>query len=51
MPTTRETILQALLVALQTMPGVTVLREEVLSERLPAQPMACCSNAAGGPSL
>jgi hypothetical protein len=35
MPTTRETILQALLAALQTMPGATVLREEVLPERLP----------------
>jgi len=36
MPTTRETILQALLAALQAVPGATVLREEVLPERLPA---------------
>ena len=36
MPTTRETILQALLAALQTVPGATVLREEVLPERVPA---------------
>ncbi len=35
MPTPRETILQALLAALQTMPAATVLREEVLPERLP----------------
>lgn len=36
MPTTRETILQALLAALQTVPDTTVLREEVLPERMPA---------------
>jgi len=36
MPTIRETILQALLAALQTVPDATVLREEVLPERLPA---------------
>lgn len=36
MPTTRETILQALLAALKTVPGATVLREEVLPERIPA---------------
>jgi hypothetical protein len=36
MPTARETILQALLAALQAVPGATVLREEVLPERLPA---------------
>jgi len=36
MPTPRETILQALLATLQTVPGATVLREEVLPERLPA---------------
>jgi len=36
MPTPRETILQSLLAALQTMPAATVLREEVLPERLPA---------------
>ncbi|MCF6317407.1 MAG: acyl-CoA transferase [Marinosulfonomonas sp.] len=36
MPTPRETILQALLAALQTVPAATVLREEVLPERLPA---------------
>ena len=36
MPTTRETILQALLAALKTVPDATVLREEVLPERLPA---------------
>lgn len=35
MPTSRETILQALLAALQTVPGATVLREDVLPERLP----------------
>jgi hypothetical protein len=35
MPTPREAILQALLAALQTVPGATVLREEVLPERLP----------------
>jgi len=32
---TRETILQALLVALQTVAGATVLREDILSERVP----------------
>jgi hypothetical protein len=36
MSTPRETILQALLAALQTMPGATVLRGEVLPERVPA---------------
>ncbi len=36
MPTLRETILQALLAALQTIPGATVLRGEVLPERVPA---------------
>ena len=36
MPTPRETILQALLAALQTIPAATVLREEVLPDRLPA---------------
>jgi len=36
MPTTRETILQAMLATLQTVPGATVLREEVLPERVPA---------------
>jgi len=36
MPTIRETILQALLAALQTVPVATVLREEVLPERIPA---------------
>jgi hypothetical protein len=35
MPTTRETILQALLAALQTVPGATVLRGEILPERIP----------------
>jgi len=35
MPTPRETILQALLAALETVPAATVLREEVLSERIP----------------
>ena len=34
MPTTRETILQALLAALQTMPRVTVLRGAILPERI-----------------
>lgn len=36
MSTPRETILQALLAALETMPAATVLREEVLPERIPA---------------
>ena len=36
MPTSRETTLQALLAVLQTVPAATVLREEVLPERLPA---------------
>ena len=36
MPTPRETILQALLAALQNMPGATVLRGEVMPERIPA---------------
>jgi hypothetical protein len=36
MPTAPESILQALLAALQTVPGATVLREELLPERLPA---------------
>jgi len=35
MPTPRETILQALLAALQTVPNANVLREEVLPERVP----------------
>jgi len=35
MPTTRETIHTALLAALQTVPGATVLREDVLPERVP----------------
>lgn len=35
MPTTRESILQALLAALQTVPDASALREEVLPERLP----------------
>jgi len=36
MPTTRETILQALLAALTTVPGAAVLREDVLPERVSA---------------
>jgi len=36
MPTPRETILQALLAALRTMPITTVLREDILPERIPA---------------
>ncbi len=36
MATPRETILSALLAALETVPGATVLREEVLPERVPA---------------
>jgi len=36
MPTLREIILQALLAALQTVPGATVLRDELLPERVPA---------------
>ena len=35
MPTPRETILQALLAALQTVPGATVLRGAILPERIP----------------
>jgi hypothetical protein len=35
MPTPRETILQALLAALQTVPGATVLRSAILPERIP----------------
>ena len=35
MPTPRETILQALLAALQTEPGATVLRGAILPERIP----------------
>jgi len=35
MPTPRETILQALLAALQTVPGATVLRGAILPERVP----------------
>ena len=36
MPSIRETILQALLATLQTVPCATVQREDVLPERLPA---------------
>ncbi len=36
MPSPRESTLQALLAALQTMPNATVLRGEVLPERIPA---------------
>ncbi len=36
MPTTRETILSALHATLQTVPDATVLRGEVLPERVPA---------------
>ncbi len=36
MPTPRETILQALLAALQTMPDATVLRGAILPERIPS---------------
>ncbi len=36
MPTSRETILQALHATLQTVPDATVLRGEVLPERVPA---------------
>ena len=36
MSTSRETILQALLAALQTIPNATVLRGDVLPERVPA---------------
>jgi hypothetical protein len=35
MPTPRETILQALLAALQSVPGPTVLRGAILPERIP----------------
>ena len=35
MPTPRETILQALLAALQTAPGATALRGAILPERIP----------------
>lgn len=37
MPTPRETILQALLATLQTIPGATILRGDVLPERVPAE--------------
>lgn len=40
MPTLRETILQALLAAMQTVPNATVLREDVLPERIPAGGLA-----------
>ncbi|OUS03943.1 acyl-CoA transferase [Rhodobacterales bacterium 52_120_T64] len=36
MPTPRETILQALLAALQTMPNATMLRGAILPERIPS---------------
>ena len=36
MPTPREAILQALLAALETVPAATVLREEILPERIPS---------------
>ena len=36
MPTPRETILQALLVELKTVPAATVLRDEVEPERVPS---------------
>jgi len=36
MPTPRETILQALLVALQAVPDATVLRGTILPERIPS---------------
>ncbi len=36
MPTPRETILQALLAALQSVPAATVLRGAILPERIPA---------------
>ena len=36
MPTPRETILQALLAALQTVPAATVLRGAILPERIPS---------------
>ncbi len=35
MPTPRETILQALLAVLQTVPNATILREGILPERVP----------------
>ena len=37
MPTPRESILQALLAVLQTLPNATVLRGEVLPERVPSE--------------
>jgi len=37
LPTPRETILQALLATLQTIPGATILRGDVLPERVPAE--------------
>jgi len=36
MPTPRETILQALLAALQSVPNATILRGAILPERIPA---------------
>jgi len=52
MPTIRETILQALLTALEAMPGATILREEVLPERLPAGSLAILRDGdPGGPEV
>jgi len=48
MPTPRETILQALLAALTTVPAATVLREEVLPERVPASGLAILRDGAPG---
>lgn len=48
MPTTRETILQALLAALQTAGDATILREEVLPERVPAGGLVILRNGDPG---
>jgi len=49
MPTPRETILQALLAALQNVPGATVLRGEVLPKRIPAGGLLILRDGDPGP--
>ncbi len=52
MPTLRETILQALIAAMQTVPNATVLREDVLPERIPAGGLAILRDGdPGGPEV
>ncbi len=48
MPTPRETILQVLLAALQTVPGATVLRGAILPERIPAGGLLILRDGAPG---